>query len=86
MTEEFNDEMKRRIRQRIDETLDRLGNPAYDKRDLKWNLNQMIELLSAGSYRAYYNNSWIFEDVLPQLDGPQGKKVDMRLAATKSPV
>lgn len=86
MTEPFTDEMKKRIRERIDESLDRLGNPAYDKRDLRWNLNQMIELLSAGSYRAYYDKSWIFEDVLPQLDGPQGRKVDRRLAAEKSPV
>lgn len=74
----FTDKMKEVIQTRIEELYwRRITNPAskkFKQSDVEWEKEQTVALLNAGSYRTYFDTNWMFKDVLPHIEGPQGKK------------
>lgn len=84
----FTDKMKETINTRIEELeWRRITNPAskkFSQPDVLWEKEQTTAILSAGSYRTYFDTNWMFKDVLPQLEGPQGRKILVTVADEKS--
>lgn len=79
----FTDKMKEVIQTRI-KALEwrRITNPAskqFKQEEVVWEKEQTAAILNAGSYRTYFDTNWMFKDVLPHLEGPQGRKIDRRL-------